>query len=512
MPHITINRIPEELFYEVLVFWASIDKEAPWMASMVCKYWRHVIISCPKAWTNISLFLKYIPPPAPQQWCVEEDDLERAASPRGKPRPYDVWLQRSANLPLTVSVFANVLHPDANKELTRWMGALGSASPRIHHLKIDMDSVHFIAVICDIFGRGLTKLQSIWLTCRPENEWRFVAGMFGGDHLMDYPNFDQFWDCFSNLCDVRQIVLRGCTISAPPVSSPLAKLITHYDTNGVLMSPDHVLTLPTVCTGLTTLRLDPLLWPPLPERLSISLLSLHTLTLCNADMNTATHLLQVFDAPNLTRFSLDSGGEISIKGSIGGGTKTYDLYSNMGSAFKDFVTRSSKIRKLHLANTFFPDRHLTEVVQHLDHLQRLSFEGTCTGTPFLRALARSYPRFLCPRLQHLKFVHCSLVQMEHIKPLLCARDASQTATSILRLTLNHCEEIRGERLGVLKVASPRTAVQFTPSVAVEEVDEEDEVEEEQVEVMVQDGVDVLTPSFQSCPRVRFAKPTEIDDW
>ena len=102
--------------------------------------------------------------------------------------------------------------------------------------------------------------------------------------------------------------------------------------------------------------------------------------------------------------------------------------------------------------------------------------------------------------------------MEHIKPLLCARDASQTATSILRLTLNHCEEIRGERLGVLKVASPRTAVQFTPSVAVEEVDEEDEVEEEQVEVMVQDGVDVLTPTFQSCPRVRFAKPTEIDDW
>ena len=328
----------------------------------------------------------------------------------------------------------------------------------------------------------------------------------------DCPNFDHFWDCFGHFREMRQIVLRGCTISAPPASSPLAKLITHHDTDRVPMSRDHVLILPSICTGLTTLRLDPPSWPSLPEGASISLLSLHTLSLSNASAHAATRLLQVFDAPGLTSFSLDSGGDGHIESRIQGGAKTYDLYSNMGSAFKNFVTRSSKIHKLRLANTFFPDRHLNEVLQLLGDLQRLSFVGTYTGTPLLRALARSHPQFLCPRLQRLKFVRCNLVQVEQIKPLLCARNASQTASSVLRLTLSHCEEIREEELGTLEFASPRTVIQFTPFVAVEEVDEENEVEEDQVEVMVQDGVDLLTPSFQSCARVRFAKPTEIDDW
>ena len=80
------------------------------------------------------------------------------------------------------------------------------------------------------------------------------------------------------------------------------------------------------------------------------------------------------------------------------------------------------------------------------------------------------------------------------------------------MTFRHWEEIGEEELGNLELASTRTVIKFTPFVAVEEVDEENEVEEDQVEVMVQDGVDLLTPSFQSCARVRFAKPTEIDDW
>ncbi|KAK7695086.1 hypothetical protein QCA50_002276 [Cerrena zonata] len=501
------TRIPEELLAEFLIFWASVDEDGPWMASAVCKYWRRVVLSNPKAWNKISLIFKSGPSKVPEEWCIEEDDLERAASPRARPRPLPLWLERSGNLPLSIHLYMEFTYPKLNDEFGKRLGDLMLLLGRARHLKIDADSDHLLETICNLFAGRLPKLHTIWLNSRGDRR------LYVSRWLPDEPqDLTVFWSTFDGSQNLRSIVSRGLKIPAPPTHSPIMQLITDFDTDVPFLTSE-VSNYP----NLTTLRLHsgPAQWSTpngQTPALRIPLHSLTTLSLGNINAVAAAYLLQEFDTPNLLCFTLGGNGDPLFINQIREGAKTYDLYSDMGNSFKAFATRSPKIRELHLTHTLFPDRYLIEVLRQLDDLQELHFTKTYVGTPVLRALARLPPatesrkkQFICPRLQRLKFVGCNLVKVDQLIPLIRARNTSQTGSvPIRKLTLNFCEDVHEEGMERIRAVSRGLVLRFKPPVDVEEVDEE---EDEEAEAMNEGDSQGLT----SISRVRFAHQVELDD-
>lgn len=503
------DRLPEELLAEILVFWASIDEDGAWMASVVCKYWRRIVLSCPKAWTNVSLIFKSDPPKEPKEWCIEEDDLERAASPRGRPRPLPLWFERSGDLLLSVHLYAEVTFPDLNLALGKRLGDLMLGFGRVRHLNIDIDSVHMIEAMCNLFSRHLPILQSLYLNNRCDRKRHRY-----GSHLPSSFDLTEFWPSFDRSRELRTIVLRGCAIPAPHTRSPLAELITTLDTDTVTLNPNGTLVMTSVCTNLTTLRLHPGQWfpssRPTPPALRTPLHSLTSLSLGNLDAVDATHFLREFNTPNLLHLSLGGTGDSQFISRIQEGAKTYDLYSDMGNAFKAFVTRSPRIRELCLSKTFFPDRHLVEVLRQLDDLQELRCKKTYVGTPLFRALSKLVTppegpnkRLICPQLQRLKFVSCSLIQVDQLVSLLRARNSPEISqVPIRKLTLKLCDNIYEEEASKIKAANPEIMLWFKPPV-IDDIDKMDDEEEEE------EVIDDICPESSSS-RVRFAQWVELD--
>lgn len=106
----TNEKLPSELLATILTFWSQIDEDAPWMAAAVSKHWRKVVLATSEAWSWITIRLE------PEQemdeeWCIEEDDVERALSPRNKRRPIDLWAERARGSPLSLHMAVHPAYP-----------------------------------------------------------------------------------------------------------------------------------------------------------------------------------------------------------------------------------------------------------------------------------------------------------------------------------------------------------------------------------------------------------------
>ena len=95
-----IDDLPEELLAEIFVWWADIDKDAPWMATLVSRQWHSTVLSCPRAWNKIHVCLTHPEEKEDPEWCVEEEDND----PHRQRRPLRLWFARARDADLYVSV------------------------------------------------------------------------------------------------------------------------------------------------------------------------------------------------------------------------------------------------------------------------------------------------------------------------------------------------------------------------------------------------------------------------
>jgi hypothetical protein len=44
-----------QILSEICGHWASVDSDAPWKASLVCRLWRAAVLSTPEAWSQVDI-------------------------------------------------------------------------------------------------------------------------------------------------------------------------------------------------------------------------------------------------------------------------------------------------------------------------------------------------------------------------------------------------------------------------------------------------------------------------
>ncbi|CAL1694608.1 unnamed protein product [Somion occarium] len=492
------ERLPEELLADILLRWSFIDEDGAWMASAVCKHWRRVILSCPQAWAKVSLTFKPEVAKVPEEWCIEEDDLDRAASPREKQRPLARWLQRSAGVPLFLRIHVEVLAPGLYDKMANLLPHIMSHLDRVVELEINSDSSIFTSSILVLFSSHLFRLRRISLHFVRSR--RLVILLPEGEDF----GLPDFWTLFSACRELHAITVRGCGLPVPANPTPIPQQLTYLDIQQV--APDHqgIMCLPLLCKNLTVLHIHSIspFCSDTPPNMRISLPNLTTLSLLNMGTSDLAYLLRDIDAPRLSRLSLSGFGESEWRVEIEEGAKTYELFAGMGEAFEAFIMRCPEIRELHISDTLFPDRHLLAVLQHLNNLRELHLQRTFVGAPALRALTRVHPaeevagkKILCPQLWRLKFVHCDFVSAEYLARLVQSRNSISSATSPIRkLTLNYCRSILEKDAQTIRNASSSAMnIRFKAAAIVN-------VEEDAHEVEIEEG----NQGLPLPPRVTFA--------
>ncbi|EKM48378.1 uncharacterized protein PHACADRAFT_266398, partial [Phanerochaete carnosa HHB-10118-sp] len=207
----SINHLPIELLSSILVLWSVVDEDAPWMASCVCHEWRRIVLACPMAWSNVSLILKgpHEPTLEDRAWCIEEEDVEAALSPRDKRRPLDLWFARSCNADLALTILVEQTHPHIEFRIEECIRILECHVNRLRFFSLQVESVYLAESLFSILPR--MDLHTLEL-CIQETS---LPRSFRGTHLSaEGYSVPTLWD---SVCGARHIEVHGCT---PPQRRP----------------------------------------------------------------------------------------------------------------------------------------------------------------------------------------------------------------------------------------------------------------------------------------------------
>ena len=438
----SINRLPIELLSQILVLWAAVDNEGPWMAASISKHWRNVVLSSPTAWGNLSLMLKNeeIKDTA---WCGEEEDDR---PPRGKRRPFELWLQRSKGTKLSLAITAHNNYPLLEIELVNYCTMIAEHAHRLRFLTIDVE----LLAVAETVLSSVSKMSLESLRIRVDQ--RRLPRRFN-DSEMFIP-----WD--RNLLrtsghNANVMIFDGCF---PSLSQSQVTTATTLEIRAAGIWGTHLLDLARSAPQLTTLKIRRMQAshpdsqsPGIPPNL-IVLPALQYLSLQDVTMDFCADFFSCFDAPALQRLEIENGGLRELRDMSRDGMTFSDITSGFGTAFIQFTKRATGLRFLWLAKSGLHDRHFIEALRHTGALHEIRADCLLIGAPIMRALTPPIASMdkrqgkgkplLCPNLQRLEITRCDLMRGEHLVALIRARNHRCSRTSpITYLTVKGCKEV-----------------------------------------------------------------------
>ncbi|THH23127.1 hypothetical protein EUX98_g8051 [Antrodiella citrinella] len=448
------------------------------MASLTSKQWRRVVLGCPLAWSHIhvSILPKQVVEENDPEWCIEEDYLEWLSSPRGKARPLDLWAERADASTLSLSVRAACTVPHIEVNIANTIRALHSHFHKFRHLHLVTDTAVFEDVLVTLFSGVTTTWESIQLALdRRLDRSSHIAGMMSDSHV----EIPKLWASLRNSTKLRTLSFRRCLPILPEEHQGGASRLRSLSIVNVDCDYGRMLQILSHCPNLSTLHLsvcppsassataqvaepsaDTHLSPvPLPAT-PIFFPSLSRLSMHQMDTESCQIILQHIKTPILSFFSLWNHGLSEIEGRIMAGEKTYDIMAPFGEAVVTFAAQASQLRTFHITNSALPDRHLLQVLGHMESLEELRLKRMNIGGLLFRGLSRATKPIasrpvLCRSLRRLSLFGCEFVTDDHLEDLIFARSARRSLTvPISFLEVDRCKNVTQEGMRDLKEEDP----------------------------------------------------------
>ncbi|KAI0785398.1 hypothetical protein BC629DRAFT_1516882, partial [Irpex lacteus] len=283
------------------------------------------------------------------------------------------------------------------------------------------------------------------------------------------PRIDRFWDVAP---PAKTLVFSRCIPLIRSLDAPPSKTEELILDNVPVESGDLVHHL-RVFPFLRTLKLDGITFAStrtLTPRDRLSLHHLNTLSLHAVSTKFCADVLARLDAPNLVSLSLANHGMDELHGlwKKQEGASWSQVMAPFGTAFEEFVQRTTSLRSLHLRMCPIDDHHFLRVLQALPELQELALEFSLAGSPALRGLTPSKgtkgnsTKIVCPRLQRLRFKNCASLKKDMLLGFLTMRcDADSQCLPISKVSIVGCEDLQGIAADIrsrLGSSSPRVTV------------------------------------------------------
>lgn len=460
--------LPEELLESIVIHWSQIDEDAVWMASLVSKQWRRVVLGCPFAWSHvyISILPKQPVEENDPEWCIEEDYLECLSSPRRRARPIDLWVKHAAGSPLTLSVRAASTVLQVEVKVAQVLSLLKSHFHQLRHLRLITDTAAFQDVLVTL----LTSVTKTWRTVHLSLN-RYIGRIPTSILFSEFhARLPDVWTSLSRQPNATRLSLIRCLPelqSGHPGLAASARLrfLSMQDVDCEHVQMLHIL---AGCPNLETLHLSlhihsvlrrdlavdvsedlidaiPASLPEEPVMLhSLKRLSLHKMT-----TESCTVYLDHLDTPNFLHLSIRNEGLMEIAQQITQGAKSYEVMAPFGEAMTSFVAHTSQLQSFHLDDSPLPDRHLLKVLRRMQSLKDLRLSKVDVGTLGFRGLAKlelggtgSSPRLaLCSALEKLQVVECDFVMDEHLLEVARARTAESADRSLAFLEVRQCPKV-----------------------------------------------------------------------
>lgn len=454
----TINQLPAEMLSEILIQWSLIDGDGPWMASSVCHHWRRVVLATHEAWAIPRL--EFLPPPElpDERWCIEEEDMEAAASPRGKPRPFDLWIDRSGSTKgISLLLTAFISCPQLAVRIPRELRALQRYLPRICELVITVESDAIAEQVLSMFKKLAPNMKlrhlDISLIGSPRIPFTFRATP------PEQSTLRRLWDIAPSF---QALTCRGCLPGFPLHGVPGSSFpfIQDIVIDKAELSPLRLATILSECTELRSVRLSRLfntypihVFQPAVQRYALS--QVHTFRIERCSTEYTQHMLGILTVPALQDLTVGNLGLDEVKRELMEGQKMYDLMADFGQAFADFVQRSPQLTALHIMNSPLPDRHLLSVLRHTQILRTLHLTRLFVGTPAMRGLMAhrqstktqvesmvTEQAVPCPLLSRLHLSRCDLIDGKVVITLLRSRNTSSGTTEpLVSFSVDDCPKI-----------------------------------------------------------------------
>lgn len=452
------KELPVELLANILTLWASIDEDGPWMAAAVCQHWRKVVLDSNEAWGYITVRLE----PEPESdttWCIEEDELERIHSPRGKRRPVGLWIERARDAELSLHVATQPTFPMLDLALGKELLLFSDCIRSLRQLSLSVESGYLAGSILEVLCSGARKHRLDHLEINVAFERRVPKSLRAGN-----PEGLTLEDIWGFTPVATHLTFRGCL---PPSPSERA----HHVRSLVLENSEVNFTstlLPFPCIQFLDLSCGsskiPGGLPPVSPLRITSHHSLEELRIHDVPTGHCAKLLDSLHTPSLKRLTVGNFGapELRTLWNKYGDMKWYDLMDVFGSAVAAFAEKTPSLEAVRLVKSPIDDRHFVGVLQSLQGIRELYLDTLLIGLPAMRGLTPALTGkgkdkpVLCPCLQYLHIRSCDSIQLQHLVSLLQARNhpASQ-CLPILEVEINECKNFQAEDAMSLSNIDPR---------------------------------------------------------
>lgn len=267
------------------------------MAVSINRRWRRVVLSSPAAWSRVWVHFK---PPVNQEaedseeeWCIEEDEARGLIS-----RPLPLWLQRSGNVPIHLSIMTESIPPTA-MELYNLVLTLAPVEARLEVVTLSTESSLMTASLLDMLWTHAPMLTHLSIICRK---------MRGVLQDREKATIDTLWSALHRARSIKSLTCEGCIPPNRVESLPatgLTRLIVQ-DISGrmaqfldALESCQHLGELSVLQCGLSSF--EDIAAPPLSPDRVVVLQKLSTLHLRGVNSHTPLKHLQ---APKLHSLDL----------------------------------------------------------------------------------------------------------------------------------------------------------------------------------------------------------------
>ncbi|KDQ63087.1 hypothetical protein JAAARDRAFT_53314 [Jaapia argillacea MUCL 33604] len=475
---LSISCLPTEILTEIMIIWARVDVDAPWVASLVSRLWRDIALSTPQVWSRIWFSLKATSIVGKEEEfrCMEDED-----DVRGKARPLSLWLERTGQLTelsLTIQIDRNTIRPDRftsyNISLIETIAMFRGYMHRLTDFELIADSSEIANYVVYSFLKATppSRLSTLTIDCVPnsrafdtERGWDLVVG--------------GLWAALDQAGFIKSLVLRGCLppkpLPTPESASPSRITSLNLIGSSRLYHIESFL-LPGIaaCPALEHLTIQHISTiGPLPR--DIPLHSLRCLHLHYLDPSALEVLLASIRAPHLHSLSIIQSRQISATD----GPKS-ETWRRVGKGFQRFAENSPSLEKLSLARIDILDVQLVAALGSLHWLRELCLRELFVsrvalaplsrlGTPLRAEVDTSIPRIttvLCPHLERVRFERCPLLTGDMLCELVAARSSASSTQKLLLLGVHKCNSVNSEDIAIVRQVDSQLMVEYSPSSSI----------------------------------------------
>ncbi|KZT27676.1 hypothetical protein NEOLEDRAFT_1240222 [Neolentinus lepideus HHB14362 ss-1] len=418
-----------------------MDKDGPWVASIVCRLWRAIVLSCPLAWSSVQLDLEDKVRRAPliddPEWCIEEDsEQENSNSNR---RPLDLWLERSGNCSISLSLILGRICPTA---LTIYDVILKFAAvmDRVETIELGVESRMVADSLLYMFWDKAPRLRYLTVKC--------------GRQFQETSRFWEFEDVVIKSLPVaitKAPALRGLTLH--DCTFPDGDNIAYRGVRELSLVDVKCPSILASFDGLEVLNIESCSF----NRARVVLPNLKSLKVrdyAEAPEDVlltirapALELLEVKVDNPYRCLTIKSETRNSEKAEIEIDKVTRDFKEKMdtqGSSLVKFARHSPMIKTMKLVNVYVKDAALITCFRRLSHLRSLTLIGSWIGGEAFKALSEQLADeevAICQQLKTFMLESCPLVRGTMLKKFIDARD---DGCRLSRLGVVRCEKILEE--------------------------------------------------------------------